>query len=137
MKRNVFDFQGNLMDYNTPGGMRKEAYRRAGRAIPMTFRMATEEETAIAELEASLAGVRLEKAQDFARSVDGLTERVCDLTEELRGCHEGITHLCSDLELYWERSPQTFAFGGWDEEEQETSMAIVPTVHAAAARSAR
>ncbi|GBG60321.1 hypothetical protein CBR_g4277 [Chara braunii] len=59
----VYDFEGNLIDPNVEEGMRKEAFRRMGRDLPATFRLASPEEVEQIELEATMESLKIEDAK--------------------------------------------------------------------------
>ncbi|GBG59809.1 hypothetical protein CBR_g54911 [Chara braunii] len=55
----VFDFEENLIDQDIEGGMRKEAFRRMGRPLPTTFRLASPEEANLFELEETMVSLEI------------------------------------------------------------------------------
>ncbi|GBG64399.1 hypothetical protein CBR_g44283 [Chara braunii] len=56
----VFDYEGNLIDPNIEGGIRKEAFRRIGRPLPATFRIASPEEARLAGVEEAMASLHID-----------------------------------------------------------------------------
>ncbi|GBG75032.1 hypothetical protein CBR_g19545 [Chara braunii] len=126
----VFDFEGNLIDSNIEGGMRKEAFRRMGRPLPATFRLASPEEANLFELEEAMASLEVcdckeekleEKKEDIAR-------RAREVTKRLGKCRDSIVRLCVDMEEVWPNLPNVFLFGGSSSVGQDGSVsANAPT----------
>ncbi|GBG59839.1 hypothetical protein CBR_g66642 [Chara braunii] len=55
----VYDFEGNLIDPNVEGGIRKEVFRHIGRDFPATFRLASPEEVEQIELDATMESLTI------------------------------------------------------------------------------
>ncbi|GBG90915.1 hypothetical protein CBR_g51520 [Chara braunii] len=55
----VFNFEGNLIDQDIEGGMRKEVFRRMGRPLPATFRLDSPEEASLFELEETMTSLEI------------------------------------------------------------------------------
>ncbi|GBG70082.1 hypothetical protein CBR_g5714 [Chara braunii] len=56
----VFDYEGNLIDPNIEGGMRKEAFRQMGRPLSAMFRIASPEEARLAGVEEVMASLHID-----------------------------------------------------------------------------
>ncbi|GBG69548.1 hypothetical protein CBR_g4382 [Chara braunii] len=121
----VFDYKGNLIDPNIEGGMRKEAFRRMGRPLPATFRIASPEEARLAEVEEAMALLHIDdsptKPEGFREQV---VERAQTITRRFARCRDSIIRLCVDMEEVWPGLPNVFLFGEWgDKMEDATGQA--------------
>ncbi|GBG73560.1 hypothetical protein CBR_g16903 [Chara braunii] len=118
----VFDYEGNLIDPNIEGGMRKEAFRRMGRPLPATFRVASPEEARLAEVEEAMASLHIgnlpAEPQGFRKQV---VERARTITRRLAQCRDSIIRLCVDMEEVWPELPNVFLFGEWGDKREDAS----------------
>ncbi|GBG71613.1 hypothetical protein CBR_g9029 [Chara braunii] len=118
----VYDFEGNLIDPNVEGGMRKEAFRRMGRDLPITFRLASPEEVEQIELEAAMESLTIEdvKAADegLSKEQEDILQRAQTVVRKMTQCREAFVQICVDRNEEWSGLPQVFLFGGWDKDGQ-------------------
>ncbi|GBG64123.1 hypothetical protein CBR_g40570 [Chara braunii] len=95
----IFYYEGNLIDPNIEEGMRKEAYRRMGRPLPATFRIASLEEARLAGVEEAMASLHID---DSSTEPGGFREQVVEraqtITKRLARCRDSIIRLCVDME---------------------------------------
>ncbi|GBG82026.1 hypothetical protein CBR_g34206 [Chara braunii] len=126
----VFDFEGNLIDSNIEGGMRKEAFRRMGRPLPATFRLASPEEANLFELEEAMASLEVCdcKEEELEEMKEDIARRAREVTRRLGKCRDSIVRLCVDMEEVRPNLPNVFLFGGSSSVGQDRSAsANAPT----------
>ncbi|GBG78723.1 hypothetical protein CBR_g27948 [Chara braunii] len=118
----IFDYQGNSIDPNIEGGMRKEVYRRMGRPLPATFRVASPEEAQLVEVEEVMASLHiydsLVEPKGFREQV---VERAQTITRRLARCRDSIIRLYVDMEEVWPGLPNVFLFGEWGDKREDAS----------------
>ncbi|GBG59360.1 hypothetical protein CBR_g38388 [Chara braunii] len=118
----VFDYEGNSIDPNIEGGMRKEAFRRMGRPLSATFRIASPEEAQLAEVEEAMASLHID---DSPTKPEGFREQVVEreqtITRRLARCRDSIVLLCVDIEEVWPALPNVFLFGEWGDKREDAS----------------
>ncbi|GBG70101.1 hypothetical protein CBR_g5732 [Chara braunii] len=118
----VYDFEGNLIDPNVEGGMRKEAFRRMGRDLPATFRLASLEEVEQIELEAAIKSLAIEEDKSADESLSKEQEEILHraqlVVRKTTRCRETFVQICADMDEEWPGFPQVFLFGGWDRDGQ-------------------
>ncbi|GBG59938.1 hypothetical protein CBR_g66744 [Chara braunii] len=118
----VFDYEGNSIDPNIEGGMRKEAFRRMGRPLPATFRIASPDEAQLAEVEEAMASLHI---HDSPTEPEGFREQVVEraqtITRRLARCRDSIARLCVDMEEVWPGLPNVFLFGEWGDKREDAS----------------
>ncbi|GBG71723.1 hypothetical protein CBR_g9134 [Chara braunii] len=116
----VFDFKGNLIDQDIEGGIRKEAFRRMGRPLPATFRLASPEEASLFELEETMASLKIGGCdeKELEERKEDIAHRAREVTKKLGKCRDSIVQLCVDMEEVWPNLPNVFLFGGWGNEGQ-------------------
>ncbi|GBG64088.1 hypothetical protein CBR_g40537 [Chara braunii] len=118
----VFDYEGNLIDPNIEGGMRKEAFCGMGRPLPATFRIASPEEARLVGVEEAMASLHID---DSSAEPGGFRERVVEraqtITRRLARCRDSIIRLCVDMEEVWPGLPNVFLFGEWGDKREDAS----------------
>ncbi|GBG85224.1 hypothetical protein CBR_g39790 [Chara braunii] len=118
----IFDYEGNSIDPNIEGGMRKEAYRRMGRPLLATFQVASPEEARLAEVEEVMASLHiydsLVEPEGFREQ---LVERAQTITRRLARCRDSIIRLYVDMEEVWPGLPNVFLFGEWGDKREDAS----------------
>ncbi|GBG73157.1 hypothetical protein CBR_g12875 [Chara braunii] len=118
----IFDYEGNLIDPNIERGMRKEAYRRMGRPLPATFRIASPEEAGLAGVEEVMASLHID---DSSAEPGGFREKVVEraqtIMRRLARCRDSILRLCVDMEEAWPGLPNVFLFGEWGDKREDAS----------------
>ncbi|GBG72507.1 hypothetical protein CBR_g12078 [Chara braunii] len=118
----VYDFEGNLIDPNVEGGMRKEAFRRMGRDLPTTFRLTSPEEVEQIELEAAMESLTIEDAkagdEGLSKEQEEILQRAQAVVRKMTRCRETFVQVCADMNEEWSGLPQVFLFGGWDRDGQ-------------------
>ncbi|GBG77188.1 hypothetical protein CBR_g23515 [Chara braunii] len=116
----IFDYEGNSIDPNIEGGMRKEAYRRMGRPLPATFRIASPEEARLAEVEEAMASLRI---GDSPVEPEGFREQVVERAQTIirrfARCQDSIIRLYVDMEEVWPGLPNVFLFGEWGDKRED------------------
>ncbi|GBG75244.1 hypothetical protein CBR_g19879 [Chara braunii] len=119
----VFDYEGNLIDQDIEGGMRKEAFRRMGRPLPATFRRASPEEASLFELEKTMASLEIGGCdeKELKERKEDIAHRAREVTRKLGKCRDSIIQLCVDIDRVWPNLPNVFLFGGWGNEGQDGS----------------
>ncbi|GBG74899.1 hypothetical protein CBR_g19412 [Chara braunii] len=122
----VFDFEGNLMDQDIEGGMRKEAFRRMSRPLPATFRLTSPEEASLFELEETMASLKIGGCDEneLEEKKEHIAHRAREVTRKLGKCRNFIVQLCVDMEEVWPNLPNVFLFGGWENEGQDGSAPL-------------
>ncbi|GBG91848.1 hypothetical protein CBR_g53739 [Chara braunii] len=112
----------NLIDPNVEGGMRKEAFRRMGRDLPATFRLASPEEVEQIELEAAMESLTIEDAkagdEGLSKEQEAILQRAQAVVRKMTRCRETFVQVCADMNEEWPGLPQFFLFGGWDRDGQ-------------------
>ncbi|GBG78618.1 hypothetical protein CBR_g27844 [Chara braunii] len=118
----VFDYEGNLIDPNTEGGMRKEAFRRMGCSLSTTFRITSLEEAWLAEVEETMASLHI---NDSPVEPEGFREQVAKraqtITRRLAQCRDSIIQLCVDVEEVSPGLPNVFLFGEWGDKREDAT----------------
>ncbi|GBG65506.1 hypothetical protein CBR_g51100 [Chara braunii] len=118
----IFNYEGNSIDPNIEGGMRKEAYRRMGRPLPATFRIASPGEARLAEVEEAMTSLHI---GDSPVEPEGFREQVVEraqtITRRLARCRDSIIRLCVDMEEVWPGLPNVFLFGEWGDKREDAS----------------
>ncbi|GBG86229.1 hypothetical protein CBR_g41134 [Chara braunii] len=118
----VFDYEGNLIYPNIEGGMRKEAFRRMGRPLPVTFWIASPEEARLAGVEEAMASLYID---DSSPEPGGLREQVVEraqnITRRLAQCRDSIIRLCVGMEEVRPGLPNVFLFGEWGDKREDAS----------------
>ncbi|GBG90844.1 hypothetical protein CBR_g51350 [Chara braunii] len=118
----VFDYEGNMIDPNIEGGMRKEACRRMGRPLPATFRIASFEEARLAEVEEVMASLHInDSSAEPGGFREQLVERAQTITRRLARCRDSIIRLCVDMEEVWPGLPNVFLFGEWGDKRKDAT----------------
>ncbi|GBG62763.1 hypothetical protein CBR_g32353 [Chara braunii] len=112
----------NLIDPNVEGGIRKEAFRRMGRDLPTTFRLASPEEVEQIELEAAMESVMIEDAkvadERLSKEQEEILQRAQTVVRKMTRCREAFVQVCADMNEEWPGLPQVFLFVGWDRDGQ-------------------
>ncbi|GBG86196.1 hypothetical protein CBR_g41100 [Chara braunii] len=118
----VYDFEGNLIDPNVEGGMRKEAFERMGRDLPTTFRLTSPEEVERIELEAAMESLTTEDAktanEGLSEEQERILQRAQTVVRKMTRCRETFVQVCADMNEEWLGLPQVFLFGRWDRDGQ-------------------
>ncbi|GBG93136.1 hypothetical protein CBR_g59533 [Chara braunii] len=119
----VFDLEGNLIDQDIEGGMRKEVFRRMGRPLPATFRLASLEEASLFELEEIMASLEIGGCdeKELEEKKEDIAHRAREVTKKLGKCQDFIVQLCVNMEEVWSNLPNVFLVGGWGKEGQDRS----------------
>ncbi|GBG76717.1 hypothetical protein CBR_g22936 [Chara braunii] len=103
-------------------GVRKEAYRRMGRPLRATFRIASPEEARLDEVEEVMASLHI---YDSLMEPEGFTEQVVEraqtITRRLARCRDSIIRLYVDMEEVWSGLPNVFLFGEWGDKREDAS----------------
>ncbi|GBG68278.1 hypothetical protein CBR_g2826 [Chara braunii] len=119
----VFDFEGNLIDQDIEGRRRKKAFRRMGRPLLATFRLASPEEASLFEFEETMASLEIGGCDEkkLKERKKNIAHRAREVTRKLDKCRDSIVQLCVDMDRVWPNLPNVFLFGGWGNEGQDGS----------------